>query len=181
MLYSTIILILVVLSLQVLPVALGISPGKEAGKTIWFGLILVLGQILFLWFGLLLGDRFMHLVSGFSGVVVFVGFFLIGIKMMMDTFKVRKGERTFSIDNSLQVILASSAQGINTFLAGVLLTLYNFDTQWISIILLISTAVVVVTGMFLKPEKQTLVFTSLLFAVGGFIMLISSIYLGFIF
>lgn len=178
---SIIICILFVLSIQVLPVALGIEPGRNPGKSFWFGLILLLGQVLFLWFGLILGNRFMHLLEGFKGVVLFIGFFLIGIRMMMDTFKVRKGERTFTIDTSLQIFLASSAQGINTFLAGLMFTLFEADAQWLSVVLIAGTTAATAVGMFLKPTKQTLAFSSFFYAFGGLIMLVSSIYLGFIY
>lgn len=174
------ILILFVLSSQVFPVALGINPRMNTGKAIWYGLILVLGQFLFLLFGLFLGDRFMHLVEEFKGIVFFIGFFLIGIRMMMDTFPVRKGERTYTIESTLQVALASSAQGTNTFLAGLLFASLALDGQWLSLVLLILTFAVTVIGLFLKPGKQSLALSSLFFVFGGLIMIISSIYFGFI-
>lgn len=177
---SFVILILFVLSSQVFPVALGIDSGKNIGKAIWFGLILVIGQFLFLMFGLFLGDRFMHLVEEFKGTVVFIGFFLIGVRLLMDTFKVRKGERTFSIESSLQVALASSAQGINTFLAGLLFTSLALDGQWLLLVLLVLTIVVTGVGLLLKPSKQSLALSSLFFVIGGLVMIASSIYFGFI-
>lgn len=177
---SFVILILFVLSSQVFPVTLGIEPKKNTTSAIGYGLILVFGQVLFLLFGLFLGDRFMYLVDGFKGIVVFIGFFLIGIRLLMDTFKVRKGERTYTIDSTLPVILASAAQGINTFLAGLLFSSLALDFQWLSIVLFILTAVVTAIGMFLKPTKQSLALSSLLFASGGLVLIVSSIYFGFI-
>jgi putative Mn2+ efflux pump MntP len=177
---SFVILILFVLSSQVFPVALGIETSKNTGKAIWFGLLLVLGQFLFLLFGLFLGDRFIHLVEEFKGTVVFVGFFLIGLRMLMDTFKVRKGERTFSVESSLQVVLASSAQGINTFLAGLIFAAFAPDVQWLSLVLLVLTVIFTGIGLLLKPTKQSFVLSSLFFALGGLIMIVSSIYFGFI-
>jgi hypothetical protein len=177
---SFVILILFVLSSQVFPVALGIDFGKNKGYAIWYGLILVFGQILFLLFGLFLGDRFMHLVEGFKGIVIFVGFFLIGIRLLMDTFKVRKGERTYSIESTLPVVLASSAQGINTFLAGLLFTTLALDANWLLVDLLALTCVMTGISLFLKPTKQSFTLSSLLFALGGLIMIVASIYFGFI-
>ena len=177
---ATVVFILFALSIQVLPVALGIDIKLGMGKAIWFGLLIVLGQFLFLLFGLFLGERFMHLMEGFKGAIIFVGFFLIGIRMLMDTFNVRKGERTFSVESLLQVILASAAQAINTFLAGLLFTFFALDTQWLVLVLLVFTTVVTGFGLFAKSGKQTLAFSSLLFAIGGLIMIISSVYLGFI-
>lgn len=175
-----VILILFVLSLQLFPVALGIDFEKNIGASIWYGSILVLGQLLFLLFGLFLGERFMYLVEGFKGIVVFIGFFLIGIRLLMDTFKVRKGERTYTIDSTLQIALASSAQAINTFLAGLLFSSLPLDFQWLFMVLLVLSVVVTALGLFLKATKQTLALSSLFFVLGGIFMIVSSIYFGFL-
>lgn len=175
-----VILILFVLSLQLFPVALGIDFEKNTGASIWYGSILVLGQLLFLLFGLFLGERFMYLVEGFKGIVVFIGFFLIGIRLLMDTFKVRKGERTYTIDSTLQIALASSAQAINTFLAGLLFSSLPLDFQWLFMVLLVLSVVVTALGLFLKATKQTLALSSLFFVLGGIFMIVSSIYFGFL-
>lgn len=177
----TVILTLFALSVQVLPVALGIEFTKDLAKSIWFGIIIVLVQLLFFLFGYFLGERLIHLIEDFKGTVVFAGFFLIGIRMMMDAFKVRRGERTFTIESTLQVALASSAPGINTFLAGLLFTCFVIDTQWLTSVLSVLIFLLTGLGMVVKPGQQSLVAISLLFAIGGLIMLISSVYLGFIY
>ena len=131
MLLFTVVVILIVLSFQVIPVALGIEPKNGLNQTIWFVLILILGQFILFLTGYLLGQRFMHLMDDFRGTVLFIGFFLIGIRIMLDAFKVRKGERTYYYDETMPVILASLAQGINTFLAGILLTFVPFERHWL--------------------------------------------------
>ena len=135
--------IILVLSFQVLPVAMGIDQNKGLNQTIWYALLLVLGQSLLFLFGYLLGERFMHLMEDFRGTVIFIGFFLIGIRLIMDAFKVRKGERTFSFDTTMPVLLASLAQGMNTFLAGLLLTYLPFERQWVTIIFTIIVATII--------------------------------------
>ena len=89
MLDITATVIIVVLSFQVLPVALGIDRKQGLSQVIWFALLLVLGQTLLFYVGYLLGHRFMHLMEDFRGTVIFVGFFLIGIRMIVESFKVR--------------------------------------------------------------------------------------------
>lgn len=171
--------IIITLSFQVMPVAIGIDHNKGLNQTIWFALVLLLGQSLLFLIGYLLGERFMHLMENFKGTVIFIGFFLIGIRMIFDGFKVRKGERTYVLDSTMPVILASLAQGINTFLAGLLLTYLPFERQWMTIILTISTLLMVGIGAIMKPGKTSFSFASFLFLVGGFVMIFSSIYLGF--
>ena len=87
--------------------------------------------------GIFVGDRFLHLTEGFDNVVVFLGFFLIGLRISMESFAVRKGERTFKPDNNQSIVLASVAQSINSFLAGLMLYYFDFNLILVLIIILI--------------------------------------------
>jgi putative Mn2+ efflux pump MntP len=173
-------IILATLSIQVLPVAMGIDIKSGLGKSIWFALVLLLGQLLMFVAGYHLGERFMHLLDNYVGTVIFVGFFLVGIRFIMDAFKVRKGERTYIADNSLTVILASLAQGINTFLAGILFSSITDNSEYPILVLLAATILVITPGLFMKSQKQNLVITSLLYFAGGIVLITGSVYLGFI-
>ncbi len=115
------IIILFILSFQVIPVALGIDTKKEPFFQAFSGvLFLVSGQLLLFLLGIWLGNRFMHLLEGIKNYVLFIGFFLIAVRFSMEAFKVRKGERTYVMTKGSTYILPAIAQGINTFLAGVL-------------------------------------------------------------
>ena len=175
----TVIAIIVVLSIQVIPAALGIDPKKDLNLTIWFALILILGQSTLFLIGFLLGHRLMHLMDDFKGTVLFIGFFLIGIRMIMEAFKVRKGERTFTFESTKSVILVSLALGINTFLAGLLFTYLSFERHWLTVILTSATLVSVGIGTVMTPGKTGFTISSLLFLAGGLWMIFSSLYLGF--
>ena len=175
----TVIAIIVVLSIQVIPAALGIDPKKDLNLTIWFALILILGQSTLFLIGFLLGNRLMHLMDDFKGTVLFIGFFLIGIRMIMEAFKVRKGERTFTFESTKSVILVSLALGINTFLAGLLFTYLSFERHWLTVILTSATLVSVGIGTVMTPGKTAFTISSLLFLAGGLWMIFSSLYLGF--
>ena len=172
-------IIVFVLSFQVLPVALGIDRHKSIVQTIWFTLLLIVGQVLLFYVGYLLGQRFMHLMEEFKGTVIFVGFFLIGIRMIVEAFKVRKGERTFTFDSTLPVLLASLAVGINTFLAGLLFTFLPFEISWLIMILTFTTLIMAGIGTLMNPEKTAFSLSSFLFLAGGIWMIFSSIYIGF--
>lgn len=151
----------------------------KAGKAIIIIVVLSVVQVVTYWLGLVLGDTFMHLMDGFSGTVFFIGFLLIGIRMLMETFNIRKGERTYSINSIGHVALASLAHGINTFLAGLLFYYLFFDEQATLILLFVLTVIVAIVGIVMKPNKLTLAFASLLYAIGGIIMLISAVYISF--
>lgn len=173
------IIIIFFLSIQIFPVAVGIGVSGKSGKAILLILILSLVQLLTYWLGLRLGNSFMYLMDGFKGAVFFIGFLLIGIRMLMETFSIRKGERTYSIDSIGHVTLASLAQGMNTFLVGLLFYYLEVDEKS-TLILLLSLAIVVSTiGIVLTPKKQVLIFASLLYALGGIIMISFGIYISF--
>ena len=112
--------------------------------------------------------------------MIFIGFSLFGIRMIMDAFHVRKGERTYVMGNPLTVILASFAQAINTFLAGMLFTLLPVDNEFLLMVLLIFTVIVSGAGIMMNPEKTERALASLLFSLGGIVMLFAAVYLGFI-
>ena len=179
MLTFLVILIIIFLSIQVFPVALGINVAGKAGKAIILIIVLSIVQVGSYWLGLVVGDSFMHLMDGFRGAVFFIGFLLIGIRMLMETFNIRKGERTYSIDTFGHVALASLAQGINTFLAGLLFYYLKIDQLFTIIILFVLTVIVAIVGIVIKPGKLTFAFASLLYAIGGLIMLISAVYISF--
>ncbi len=179
MLTTIVVLIIIFLSIQVFPVAIGINIKGNWLKATLFVVVLSLLQVVTYWLGLKLGSTFMHLMDGFKGVVFILGFLLIGIRMLMETLTIRKGERTYSIDSIGFVILASLAQSMNTFLVGLLFNYIDINEQFTLILLLVLTIVIATIGVMLKPEKQSLTFASLLYAFGGVIIIISSIYITF--
>lgn len=179
MLTTLVVIIIVFLSVQVFPVAVGIDVKGQPGKAILLIVVLSLVQVVTYWLGLKLGSSFMHLMDGFKGAVFFIGFLLIGIRMLMETFNIRKGERTYSINKTGHVALASLAQGMNTFLVGLLFYYLAVDEQLTSILLFVLTVLIATIGIIMKSGKLTLAFASLLYALGGLIMLISAIYISF--
>ena len=179
MLTTLVILIIIFLSVQIFPVAVGINVTGKPGKAVLLVTVLSLTQVLTYWLGLKLGSSFMHLMDSFKGAVYFIGFLLIGIRMLMETFNIRKGERTYSIDSIGHVTLASLAQGMNTFLAGLLFYYLAVDEQFTLMLLFSLTVVIATIGIVMKPGKPTLVFASLLYALGGLVMIITAIYISF--
>lgn len=170
--------ILLGLSSQALPVALGIHT-KNGLISLWHAFILIVSQLLFLYVGYLLGNRFLHLVSQYKNIIIFIGFFLIGMRMIFDVFRIRKGERTYFLDHTATLILASVAQGINTLLAGLILTYLTANLMQLVIVLFIATLIFTVIGIILKAEKQSFAISALISFVFATFLLFSAVYLGF--
>ena len=171
--------ILSALAFQVFPVSLGTNIKQNTSKAIAIITSLIITQALMFWLGIFIGKRFLHLTVGFESVVVFIGFFLIGMRVFIESFAVRKGERTFNSDNNQSMILASMAQSINTFLAGMMFYFFSFEESLLLGILLISTLIISLIGSFIIYSKQSLAFSSLIYLLGGLGLIISAIYLGF--
>lgn len=171
-------IVLLALSSQALPVALGINR-KKGLISFWHAFLLVVSQLLFLYAGLLIGNRFMYLLEGYRNIVIFMGFFLIGMRMMIDVFKIRKGERTYYLDNTATLILAAVAQGINTLLAGLILTFLTSNLRQMLVVLFLATLVITIIGIALKAEKQSFAISALLSFLSAAFMIFSAVYLGF--
>ncbi len=179
MLVTIVFLILIFLSIQVLPVAIGINVNGKPLKAILLIIVLSTVQLLTYWLGLKLGSTFMYLMEGFKTVVVFLGFVLIGIRMLMEVFNIRKGERTYSIDSIGHVALASFAQGINSFLVGLMYYYILINERDTLVTLFAATIVISIIGITMKPGKLTLAFASLLYSLGGLVMLFAAVYFSF--
>lgn len=176
---SIVIFILFALAFQVFPVSLGINIKKDLPKSMAIVLVLILSQAFMFWLGIFVGKRFLHLTTGFENIIVFIILFLIGLRITIDSFSVRKGERTFNSDSIQNVILASMAQSINTFLAGMLFYFFAFPEMFLVAILLSLAMLVSIIGSLLKLNKQNLIFSSMIYLFGGIGLIIISIYLGF--
>ncbi|RLD45576.1 MAG: hypothetical protein DRI89_00720 [Bacteroidetes bacterium] len=179
MLDFTVIAILFFLAAQLFTVAIGIDFKQLGGKAILFVFGLAIGQVFLFWIGYGLGSLFMHLMEGFKSFVIFAALFLIAIRMLMESFPVWKGERTYSFDSFRMIQFAGLAQGINTFLMGLLFVFLPFEKYWLMTILFIFTLIFSLAGLLVKPTKNSITFAALMFVLGGILMTFSSIYIGF--
>ena len=179
MLYFTVITMLFFLAAQVFAVAIGIDARKLGAKSVLFVVSLGLEQALFFWLGFGLGNTFMHLMDGFKSFVVFAALFLISIRMLMESFQVWKGERIYILDNFRVVQIAGLAQGINTFLAGLLFVYLPFEKNLLTLVLFAFALLFSLAGAFVKSSKNSVTFAALIFVLGGLVMAFSSIYIGF--
>lgn len=179
MLDITIIILLFILATQLFTVALGIDAKQSGIKSVLFALILAFGQAFLFWLGHGLGSLFMHLMEGFKSVVIFAAFFLIGIRMLMESYQVWKGLRTYNLDSFRLSVFAGLAQGINAFLVGLIIVFFPFQKNWLVMVLFAFALLFAILGTFVKSSKNSITFAALMYVAGGVFMVFSSIYLGF--
>jgi len=180
MLLSLSILIVIILSFQVFPIALGVSAKDNLKNTVLMVVILLLSQTVFFFIGYYVGEQFMHLLANFKSIVLFAGFFIIGIRMIMEVLKIRKGERTYNLNDERGMLLVAIAHSINTFLAGLLLFFVPTDIFLLTLILFGATLIMSITGIIAKPERLSFSFASFLYLIGGVFIIFLSVYFIFV-
>ena len=172
-------LIMIFLSFHVLPLAIGININSNPLKSLLIFILIISIQVFIYWLGIRVGNVFMYLMDGFSGVIIFIGFLLIGIRMLMEVFNIRKGERSYSHEKLWHIALAALAQGINTFLVGLMFYYIPINVRYTLIVLFIAVSIISLMGLFMKSQRLNLVFASLLYAIGGLGMLFSGCFFAF--
>ncbi len=170
------ILIVITLSFQVFPIALGVSAKDNLKNAILMVVILLLSQTGFFFLGYYIGEQFMHLLENFKSIVLFVGFFIIGIRMIMEVLNSRKGERTYHLNDEKGMLLVAVAHSINTFLAGLLLYFVPIDKFLLTLILFGATLLMSVGGIMANPGRLSFSFASFLYLIGGIFIIFLSVY-----
>lgn len=176
MLLSLSILIVITLSFQVFPIALGVSAKDNLKNAILMVVILSISQTVFFFIGYYVGEQFMHLLENFKSIVLFVGFFIIGIRMIMEVLKIREGERTYNLNDEKGMLLVAIAHSINTFLAGLLLYFVLTDRLLLTLILFGATLLMSIGSIMAKPGRLSFSFASFLYLIGGVFIIFSSVY-----
>ncbi|PLX05302.1 MAG: hypothetical protein C0595_00195 [Marinilabiliales bacterium] len=171
--------VLLVLGFQVFPVCLGNNFKSDIKQSVQQILIHTAIQLIMLWLGLFLGDRFLYLSEDYQYLIIFIGLLMVGLRISFDSFAVRRGDRTFTTANSQSLILASTAQSINTFLAGIILSLFNINHILIFSILGLSVLLFSTIASWIKLSKTALTLASLVYILGGIGIVSIAIYLGF--
>lgn len=151
----------------------------KSPATLYMVLLPVFAQALFFLFGFLLGNRFIYLLNEFKTYVILGGFIIIGIRFLVDAFAVRKGKKTFKAVHILEISLASIAQATNTFLMGLLFSIFEINLIPSLSILALFTLFFSFAGSASLASKRNLALSSLLILLGGLFMVGASFYLAF--
>jgi len=173
-------LIIFALAIHVIPPGIHLNVGSNRLQALMATAIVAVLQLLMFGTGKLLGGTFLHLIDSWGKGIVFVIFFLVGVRMAMESFKIRRGEIVLRLDNPKLMALTGLAQGIDAFLVGMMFYFFpniNFETSLIAIFFL--STFMIMPAIYTEEKKSSLVFTSLLYMVGSLIFVISSVYLLF--
>ena len=175
-----IILLFAALAVQTAPVSLGMNTSKPGIIHLTIRIIFVIAtHLLMLLLGIWLGNRFMYLLNQSSRIVLFAGFFLIGIRFIMDIFKIRKGERTYTIKRDIDIIVPSIALVINTFLSGILLYFVPVSRNNALLYLFLFSLFFTLLFTFQPFSRRTYAFNSLLYLLAGVILVGISFFFAF--
>ncbi len=170
-------LIIFALSVHVLPSGINLNVGMDRLKAFVATVIVALLQVLMFGVGKLLGSSFLHLIGGWGKGVVFVVFFLISVRMVMEAFKIRKGEIHQSLDNPKLMALTGLAQGIDAFLVGMMFYYFpevKFQAGMIGLFLL--STFMILPAIFTVKTKTSLSFVSLMYIIGSLIFGVLAVY-----
>ena len=96
--------------------------------------------------------------------------------MIMEVLKIRKGERTYYLNNGKGMLLVAVAHSINTFLAGLLLFFVPTDIFLLTLILFGATIIMSISGVMAKRGKLSFSFASFLYLIGGVFIIFLSVY-----
>jgi len=170
-------LIIFALATHVIPSGITLNVGVDRLKAIIATAIVAILQVLMFGLGKLLGELFLDLIGNWGKGVVFVIFFLISVRMVMEAFKIRKGEINQSLDNPKLMALTGLAQGIDAFLVGMMFYYFpevKFQTSMIGLFFL--STFMFLPAIYTDRTKTSLALVSLLYMVGSLIFGFSAIY-----
>jgi hypothetical protein len=175
-----IVLLFVAFAVQAAPVSLGLNSSRPGIAHLAIRIsIIVLMQLAMLFLGILLGNRFMFMLESDKRMVLFAGFFLLAIRYFLEVFKIRKGERTYPVNNDLDILVPSVAVSINTFLGGILLYYVNVTRQSALLYLFVFSLLTSLFYAFQPFKKQSFASVSLIYFVSGIIFIVISFYFAF--
>lgn len=174
-------MILFFLAFQVMIITMGLNRNPISTRLIVFLFVPVLMQSIAFWLGWKLGASFLYTLIDFKNIVIFIGFFLIGLRFVTDAFIIRKGKKSIQTTQFIQVALLSIAQSVNTFLAGLLFYFFTIKSGEIMVMLALLSLVFSFSGWLFQSNKKSLSFISMMMVAGGLFLICASVYFVFYF
>jgi putative Mn2+ efflux pump MntP len=175
------VLIIFALAVHVIPPGLHLTVGSNRLQAIMATAIVAVLQVMLFGFGRLMGGTFLHLVEGMKTGILFFTFFLVGVRMAMEAFKIRKGDVVMRLDNTKLMVLTGVAQGIDAFLVGMMFYFFpEVKLETILIALFLMASFLMMPAIYTGEKKGAYSFVSLLYLVGALVFVFSSLYFLFI-
>jgi putative Mn2+ efflux pump MntP len=144
------------------PLALGLNRDHRNSHfnnvlmAIVFGLI----QGVMYHLGDLLGKTFMHVFVLRYKWVIFGILTAVSIRMMMEAFRIRKGQRLFSFDNYVKFTIMAIAAGINTLIIGMTAGHFSPFNGMMSLLLVICGFFWSITGISMNLSRVNVLLSS---------------------
>lgn len=126
--------------------------------------------------GFLLGGVITSLLSEFSITLTVGLIFIIGFKFIIKSFKPKFQEMTYELTQLKTLIGFSFALGINAFLLGLALPLFEIGIINILIVFAIVFIIVTSLAMFFGKRSNRFIVASRLILIGGFFISGSAVY-----
>ncbi len=127
--------------------------------------------------GLMLGKGLSLFLGDFSVILPVAIFLLLGLKIIIKSFKSKFREMTWELHKLPVVAVYSAATGINLFLAGIALSSFILDWLPVFVILLSVFFIVVLIGIILGKKSNNFFVAARAAFIGGIILLVGSIIL----
>ena len=173
--------IIFALAVHVLPPGLHVNVGSNRLQAVMATIIVSLLQVIMFGFGRLIGGTFLHLLEGIKSGVIFFTFFLVGVRMAMEAFKIRKGNVVMRLDNTKLMLLTGVAQGVDAFLVGMVFYFFpeiKFETSLIALFLL--SAFLILPAIYTDEKKNAFSLAALLYIFGSIVFVFGALYSLFI-
>jgi putative Mn2+ efflux pump MntP len=163
------ILFIIALAYNVFPLALGLNRDRRTPHVInvFHALIFGLIQGIMYWLGIILGSTFIHLLEEQQNAVVLGLLVAVSVRMAIESFKIRKGERLFSFDNYVKFVVMGVAAGINTFIIGMTAPYLSPFGVLMPFLLVIAGFAWSIAGISMNLSRKNIILSSLLHLLGS--------------
>lgn len=162
--YFLYILFIIALAYNTFPLALGLNRDHRNKHLTNLLLAAIFGllQGIMYYIGSLLGDTFMHVFILRYKWVVFGIIIAVSVRMMLEAFKIRKGERLFSFDNYVKFIIMTIAAGINTLIIGMTANYFSPFSELMPMFLVAAGFLWSIAGISMNLSRTNILLSSMM-------------------
>lgn len=171
--YLVYILFIIALAYNTFPLALGLNRDKRNSHFLNVLLAIIFGLIQAVMYklGALLGETFMHLFEEHDQFAVFAILLAVSVRMTIEAFKIRRGERLFSFDNYVKFVMMAVAAGINTLIVGMTYNYLNLFGVLTPAVLLAAGFAWSIAGISMNLTRVNILLSSLIQLISAVIIL----------
>jgi putative Mn2+ efflux pump MntP len=170
--YALYILFIVAVAYNTFPLALGLNRDHRNSHLTNLLLASVFGllQGLMYHMGSLLGSNFMHLFVVRYKWVVFGIFVAVSVRMMLESLRIRRGERLFSFDNYVKFFIMAIAAGINTLIIGMTSSYFSPFNGMMPVLLIIAGFCWSIAGISMNMSRTNILLSSALHSAASVVI-----------